>query len=208
MTMAAMRCPRAEVDAALVVAQEAAGRLAVRVEDADLLVADLRKLPVRGVVPGPEGAIGEARGLRDGLERQVDAVGLAAATDDELLHPVDDAREGGPGDGHALDRRLGLDAEGALRKRRVFAQHDGWPRPAVAPVDAGVRLPQATCRVPLAVASLEDDGTFDGQVRGCHVPPPMAEEWSYRPTPRPRPGPTGRDRPRRGPRGSRRGSPA
>src|SRR5690606_31895025 len=49
-----------EIDEPRIVAEEAGRRLAIGIEDADLLMADLRQFPVRRMVPGPEGTIGEA----------------------------------------------------------------------------------------------------------------------------------------------------
>ena len=139
----------------VVVGQEAAGRLAVGVEDADLLVADLGQLPVRRVVPGPERAVGEARSLLDDLAGQLDAVRMRAAARDELLDAVDDARERAPRDGDASGAGLGLDTEDALRQRSILAKDDGRPVPAVPPLDARERLPQASRRVPMTIATCQ-----------------------------------------------------
>ncbi len=94
--------PRAEVDDALVVGEEPTGRLAVRIEDTDLLLAHLRQLPVGGVVPRPERAVGEAGRLLDhaGLQPQADMIGGGAV--DELLDAVDDPRERPTVDGDAF----------------------------------------------------------------------------------------------------------
>ena len=153
--------PAAEIDEALVVGEEAAGRLAVGVEDADLLDADLGKLPVGRGVPGPEGSVRQARRALRRQAAERDPVAGRAPAPDQLLDAVDDARDRAAGNGDdrpgaGLDRHL----EGALDEAGLgdeLHRRTGAGR-ADPPFDTGVFLAEAAERVGKTVGAIDGDG--------------------------------------------------
>ena len=139
---------RAEIDQPAIVVEKALRRFLKRVEDADLLLADLRQFPVGGMVPGPEGPIGETRLAADRILCQRRRIKAAVAALDQLLDAIDHAGKRAA----TYDKRAGIGADrvGAFLQR--FVEFEPHPDRVV----RNDRLPQPPCGVGMPLLAFYD----------------------------------------------------
>ena len=175
----------APADEPLVVVEKTAWRLLERVEDADLLLADLRELPVGRMVPGPKGAIGEARLLAD-VARGARTPGRRSRDDvlDRVDHPRDAARV--DCEPRRAVRDFAAIAERTFGERRVRNERELCPAARFADVELWEGLPQPPLDMRKSLAAFDRQGWPEVDRLCCSqsLPPSLAFACRSAPFPR------------------------